>query len=129
MIAPTLESTMNEIFENIGRKFGNSILKSDSKRFKGRKEKWDCHFLYCDATHHRNLVKRILKLLTDTGLNEYFPEDFEQSIDALFKYKNKMFHNGFEWPERERKKFQEKIKDSHWPESWFICLIPFNSNA
>lgn len=120
MIAPTLESIMYEVFKNIGRKYGESILKSDSKRLKGTKEKWDCHFFY-DTSPRKNLTKGILQLLTDTGLGEYFPEDFGHLIDALFSYRNKMFHNGFEWPEKERKKFQKKIKDSHWPDSWFSC--------
>lgn len=40
-------------------------------------------------------------------------------LDALFKYRNKMFHNGFEWPKDERAKFERLIVTSGWPSDWF----------
>jgi hypothetical protein len=33
--------------------------------------------------------------------------------------RNAMFHNGFEWPRQERKKFEAKIKTQRWPDDWF----------
>jgi len=38
-------------------------------------------------------------------------------LRALFAYRNKMFHWGFEWPPEERKAFAAQI--AQWPSNWF----------
>ena len=40
-------------------------------------------------------------------------------FSALFTYRNRMFHHGFEWPMNERKKFDEMIREEGWPPEWF----------
>ena len=61
------------------------------------------------------------------GLARFFPNDYRKTLKALFQYRNKMFHYGFEWPEDERKKFQEKIqkkiRDGKWPSNWFLKQV------
>ena len=42
-----------------------------------------------------------------------------ETLAALFAYRNKMFHNGFEWPMKERHKFSEEIQRRGWPPEWF----------
>ena len=129
MIAPTMESILFEVFQNIGKKFKPSILKVNSVRNKlKRKEKFDCHYFY-DIDNQKtgkNITKGTMQILEDTGFKPYFPADFEFIIDALFTYRNKMFHNGLEWPVKEREKFQRKIEISKWPESWFSCSTSDN---
>ncbi len=34
-------------------------------------------------------------------------------------YRNKMFHNGFEWPPEERDKFERILQQKKWPSKWF----------
>ena len=67
----------------------------------------------------KDLVKRILRVIDDEsiGMSEYMPEKLKPTLEALFQYRNKMFHNGFEWPADERRKFDSNL--SQWPEGWF----------
>ena len=51
------------------------------------------------------------------GLSEHMPENLDSTLDALFQYRNKMFHNGFEWPVHERRAFAKSL--SKWPDGWF----------
>ena len=61
--------------------------------------------------NNQGIVKAITYLSKLRGLAQFFPEDYEKTLDALFLYRNKMFHNGFIWPENERNKFQKTIKE------------------
>jgi hypothetical protein len=45
------------------------------------------------------------------------PNDLEPMLEALFEYRNAMFHCGFEWPPIERQKFD--IRRTKWPSDWF----------
>ena len=47
------------------------------------------------------------------------PRELETTLDALFAYRNQMFHQGFEWPKGERLRFKQRIADSNWSGSWF----------
>jgi hypothetical protein len=40
-------------------------------------------------------------------------------LKALFAYRNKMFHWGFEWPPEERDAFAKYIATEKWPSDWF----------
>lgn len=40
-------------------------------------------------------------------------------LKALFGYRNKMFHHGFEWPIDARAKFANFIQTQKIPEHWF----------
>ena len=92
MLAPLLESIFNELFEQFGR-----------KKPKGQ------------------LVRHVVALIDDesVGLREYMPASLDETLDALFLYRNKMVHHGLEWPPRQRKLFARRLKD--WPEAWFSC--------
>ena len=70
--------------------------------------------------NRQGIVKAISYLSKSKGLANFFPENYEETLDALFSYRNKMFHNGFIWPENERNKFQERINDRGWPTNWFV---------
>ena len=39
------------------------------------------------------------------------------TLEALFRYRNNMFHNGFEWPDAKIESFA--AERSKWPEGWF----------
>ena len=127
MIAPTIESIMYEVFQNIGKKFGVKILNENSLRKSlSKKYMWDCHYYMEEGKSKKNIVKGIMQLLQDTQLNTFLPSDFDNIIDALFSYRNNIFHNGFEWPKNIKDKFQKKINDSNWPDTWFSCSTSNN---
>jgi hypothetical protein len=47
------------------------------------------------------------------------PQDLEPVLEALFEYRNRVLHSGFEWPPENRAKFENRIKA--WPAGWFEC--------
>ena len=57
---------------------------------------------------NQGIAKAITCLSKSKKLIHCFPEDYEKTIEALFLYRNKMFHNGFIWPKNERNKFQKE---------------------
>ena len=91
MISPFLEAVFTAIFPSLPRK----------KKEQG------------------GIAAAIRQLAESNGLAQFFPEDYGKTLDALFLYRNKMFHNGFIWPERVRNNFQKTITDSGWPRNWF----------
>ena len=52
-----------------------------------------------------------------TGLTAHLPADLKPTLQALFEYRNNMFHFCFEWPTNERERFQKRTAD--WPSDWF----------
>lgn len=51
------------------------------------------------------------------GLDNHLPNDVRHTLQALFVYRNKMFHWGFEWPAQQRENFQKQL--TQWPPEWF----------
>jgi hypothetical protein len=49
------------------------------------------------------------------------PSNLEPVLQALFEYRNKMFHRGFEWPSVEREQFERKR--ASWPSDWFSMAV------
>ena len=90
MIAPFIESAFRAAFPSIG---------TESPR--------------------RSLVKDIVKHTEEVGMKEYLPTDLEPTLSALFAYRNKMFHGGFEWSSQELKRFERLLDRNRWPHDWF----------
>lgn len=90
MLAPLIESIFLGVFENFGRK-------------KPKKQ----------------LVNEIMDLINDESLSirEFMPSGLKSTLEALFLYRNKMFHQGFEWAPTQRQAFAERLSD--WPYGWF----------
>ena len=120
MLAPTIESLFYQVFNNIRLKYySDKTVFSNARFMNGNKNSWDCHYYWKNENRERNLVKGIIQLAEAIGLSSYLPNDMRITLEALFEYRNNMFHNGFEWPEKEIKKFDKRINDSKWPETWF----------
>lgn len=117
MLAPFIESVFHQSFLHI-----KVLLEERRKALLPRRmvagiDPWDCHFV--SGSKKQNLVRGIAELSTAIGLTAYLPADFEKTLEALFGYRNKMFHHGFEWPMAERDKFQNRIAGKGWPPEWF----------
>lgn len=65
------------------------------------------------------MVRGILQLVDSTGLTPHLPADYAKVLNALFKYRNKMLHQGFEWLPSERTNFEAMIVSEGWPSDWF----------
>jgi hypothetical protein len=62
------------------------------------------------------------------SLTQHLPADLLPVLKALFRYRNKMFHFGFEWPPKECANFAKDIADEDWG-PWFASAtrdgVPF----
>ena len=90
MIAPLIESAFRAVFRAIGNELPPG-----------------------------NLVRNIVKGVDEVGMKEYLPADLEPTLSALFTYRNRMFHGGFEWPSEELKEFERLLGEKRWPTDWF----------
>ena len=91
MIAPFIESAFKRIFRRAG---------------KGWPRK-------------QNVAETIVKYVDELSMKGYMPHDLEMTLQALFEYRNKMFHFGLEWPPEERRRFGKRLHESGWPPDWF----------
>ena len=121
MLAPFIESIFYRGFEGMGLKFtAAKVWPSKHLRWAAQSEKqWDCHFICRNGKYSKDVVKGIIQLTEATELISNFSSDLNQTIEALFEYRNAMFHNGFEWPRKERDDFEKLISEAGWPSDWF----------
>ena len=123
MIAPLMESIFDHTFREIGH-LAKELPPLTKHRRLGvpdeNKKKWDCHWAMNEKDKWRkDVCNGILQLADATGLMRNLPPEFSRTLAALFAYRNKMFHCGFEWPVEERKRFEKKLRNSDWPREWF----------
>ena len=90
MIAPLIESTFRAAFRSIG-----------------------------DQLPQRHLAANIVKHVEKLSMTDYLPADLQPTLEALFKYRNEMFHGGFEWAPENLKAFEKELDQNHWPTEWF----------
>ena len=122
MIAPMYESMFIHAFPSIRelfRKAGVSLAAHPRDRITKSAYFWDCRRVYSEKAKRKtqkDLVKGIMDLADATELT--LPDGLERLLAALFHYRNKMFHCGFEWPKHECLKFAKWIEREKW-EGWF----------
>jgi hypothetical protein len=114
MLAPFLESLFSRAFEGL-REFceARGIQAKPHHRWHMVKTKaWDCHYT---AGGRKDIVTGIGELTQALAM----PPDLLKTLAALFAYRNKNFHQGFEWPVNERDAFETRIAREGWPQQWF----------
>lgn len=121
MLAPMIESVFYQAFQSIRKHMTvDSSRPGTHDRWKQPAEdQWDCHFVWSKGRRSKDLVQGIMQMAEATGLAAHLPSDLRLTLQALFEYRNKMFHNGFEWPVEERERFAKRIADAGWPTDWF----------
>lgn len=65
------------------------------------------------------IVNDVVRRVKEAGMEGYMPADLEPTLVALFEYRNKMFHGGFEWSSEELNKFERRLGQNTWPSDWF----------
>jgi hypothetical protein len=123
MLAPMYESMFYHGFQGVRRRyFGLTVIPPNTRRPISDPDMfWDCHNCYdreTRAVKEQSLVGGIMQLAKAIGLKEHLPKGLPKTIEALFDYRNFMFHNGFEWPKERCAEFQEHIEKQGW-QSWF----------
>ena len=97
LIAPVIES----LFDRAFRYFGHENVWKQSR-------------------HQHGIAKEILKFAEAIDLKRHLPDDLDRTLLALFAYRNKMFHCGLEWPEKDRRDFANLIRSNGWT-NYFSC--------
>ena len=119
MLAPLVESLFHQALSNIRKYDPTSSLVQNHQRWQqAGDDQWDCHYVWNKGKRSKNLIKGILQLADAVGLAPHLPNDLQLYLEALFEYRNKMFHHGFEWPIDHRRKFKDRI--NNWPNEWFF---------
>ena len=121
MLAPFVESLLVSIFSGLREndKSYNNVSRDNPRIVAAQDEFWDPHFVFEQGSRRRDLVAGTGQLARTTGLAEFLPSGCDDMLSAMFAYRNKMFHFGFEWPMAERIKFDERIRSAGWPAKWF----------
>lgn len=123
MIAPLIESLFYQAFQGIRAVYyGVDVIPPGSARsaIEDADKFWDCHKIY-DPKQKKSkgdLVLGIIDLAGAVGLKPHIPAELLSMLPALYRYRNKMFHFGFEWPARECRSFAEEIAKEGW-QQWF----------
>jgi hypothetical protein len=98
MLAPFIESLFKRAFPGIREllKLNGRVPSLQARSVLPEDKQWDCQ--YASATPgSKHLVAGIIEMAEVTGLAANLPIDLESTLTALFGYRNKIFHCGFEW--------------------------------
>jgi hypothetical protein len=120
MLAPLIEAIFCRTFVGLRRILETKTvpLGCHPRWTWSTEQQWDCHYVYNkNGRREKNLVEGILQLAEAVGLCTYLPTDLKPTLEALFEYRNKMFHLGFEWPASVRRSFHTRMQA--WPPDWF----------
>jgi hypothetical protein len=129
MLAPLIESMFDRIFCGIRRE-GYPVIAAhprwqwSTSRPKWARHEWNAQYIFNGQQPSKNIVRGVIELAEATGLLPHLPGDLEITLRALFAYRNKMLHCGFEWPADERTKFEVNRND--WPNNWFSSATSGN---
>ncbi|RYY07809.1 MAG: hypothetical protein EON55_21090, partial [Alphaproteobacteria bacterium] len=123
MLAPFLESLFVGIFggiRNIEVPGQPVTLSGRRAAHAGDPEFWDPHLVFNAAgKKSKDVLRGIVELVDATGLMPHMPTDYAMTLGAIFGYRNKILHHGFEWPQAERTNFEATIVREDWPSDWF----------
>lgn len=115
LLSPFIESIFKQAFMGI-KKHSSIDISSHTERALPPDKLWDCRYFMDENGKKSKGIARGIQQLSDVlNLSKFFPHDYYQSIDALFSYRNAMFHNGYEWPRSERIEFNKLLTTKQWP--------------
>lgn len=121
MLAPLIEGYFTAAYPNIAEELDLSTraLGGGVRSARSVAQYWDPHFVFHQNGTGKDIVGGITQLAESIGLSSEFPDDYQPVFKALFLYRNKVFHHGFEWPMDERNRFKQAVVESKWPAEWF----------
>lgn len=122
MLAPFIESIFDHAFTSIRQyaKEKNTQHPVHARWIGDDEHLWDCHWVRKrNGNWSKEVAEGIEQLSEAVGLTPFLPADLSLTLKALFAYRNKMLHCGFEWKPDVRNAFDKRIKDDGWPPAWF----------
>ncbi|MEE4013467.1 hypothetical protein V1T76_15450 [Roseibium sp. FZY0029] len=120
MLAPLIESLFVSVFRGLGEQLQEAAT-DDPRATATQNQYWNPQIYFGKDGPRDDIVAGIKQLAKSIGLHPFLPDNYQKTFQALFAYRNNMFHNGFEWPTETRQKFANRIKNDGWPETWFSC--------
>ncbi|MBY3097541.1 hypothetical protein [Rhizobium laguerreae] len=125
MIAPLVESTLGQSLAALGDMYGRkNINPGDHKRWKraeNHEARWNCQFYFdSEKKAKNNIILGLPQLAGACGLDKFLSQDFLNWFEAMFMYRNFMFHGGFEWTIERRESFEKQIEKKGW-DRVFTC--------
>lgn len=119
MVAPLLETMLVRLFARMGEQAWPTVASDRVTRAgKMHPDFWNAQVYFSKEGEKPDIAVAVRQLITATGLGAYLPADFDSAFDALVTYRNRMFHNGFEWPVEARTKFKALLEAKGWND-WF----------
>lgn len=114
LIAPLIESLFYRAFHYLKRAIGEPYsLESGHERWQ-LDDRWDHRYEWKRGHRRLAIAKGILQLAEAIDLKRHLPADLERTLSVLFAYRNKMFHFGLEWPDKDLKEFANLIDSKGW---------------
>lgn len=125
MIAPLVESTLGQSLAALGDMYvRKNISPGDHKRWKRAGDhaaRWSCQFYFDSKGEAKsNIIAGMPQLAEASGLDKFLSQDFMTWFEAMFTYRNFMFHGGFEWTIDRRELFEKAIEENGW-DRLFSC--------
>lgn len=120
MLAPIMESILVRLFAKFGeRPWPQVDAERQARAGAAHKGFWNAQIYFSSKDGEKSDIGRgVRQLAATTGLADHLPADFHTAFEALVLYRNKMFHNGFEWPIEARGKFEILVEARGWGD-WF----------
>lgn len=119
-LAPFVEGLLVHMFRFLrDNQAGQTVPEDRGQRKLAANIFWDPHYRFDveKKREQKGIATGTIQLLDALKIRERFPQNLDQVLEALFHYRNKMFHNGTEWPVEVREKFDKSVQ-SKW-KNWF----------
>lgn len=125
MIAPLVESMLSQSLATLGGMYDRkNINPGNHKRWEragGHAARWNCQFYFDSSKEAKNnVILGLPQLAAACGLDKFLSPDFMTWFEAMFTYRNFMFHGGFEWTIDRREFFEKEVEKKRWVR-FFIC--------
>jgi hypothetical protein len=119
-LAPFVEGLLVHVFRYLGECIEKSIPRNVHHRWKlDSKEFWDPHVVSENGAKREepDLVRGTCQIFKALQL-QFGTDPVESLLKALFTYRNRVLHHGYEWPLEECEKFIVKMRNENW-DKWF----------
>lgn len=113
MLAPLAESLFRYSLIALGERYATIGLPAPPHPRFTKARAWDPK-----NNGKRGLVAGVREICDAAAITSFLPPKAMRFLDALFAYRNAMFHNGLEWPPDERASFRSRA--GGWPDGWFV---------
>ena len=119
MIAPTIERISRCFFTNLGSLYtSRGLPPPTNKRWtmpvKDSTSRWNCSLRLTKNGEETDFIGGFRQLAKASGLHKHISEKMMHWLDAMFYYRNRMFHDGIEWSKDNKDDFQKEIIARSW---------------